>query len=61
MSETPESSTHPTPPQAPPAFTVAPPRPDPLYQLAAWVAIVAGILFIIVTTLSVVCWFVWCR
>jgi hypothetical protein len=61
MTETPEPSTNPTLPPGPPAFGAAPPRPDPVYQLAAWVAIVAGILFIVVTSLSVVCWFVWCR
>ncbi|WP_269745735.1 hypothetical protein [Mycobacterium celatum] len=34
-------------------------RPDRLYQVAAWVAIIAGIVFIAATVLLVAC-MVWC-
>ncbi|MBV9318693.1 MAG: hypothetical protein JO106_02075 [Mycobacterium sp.] len=35
------------------------PRPDRLYQVAAWVAIVAGVVFIVTTILFLVC-AIWC-
>jgi hypothetical protein len=53
MSETPEPST--PPPPAAPAPVIAPPLPAPserLYQVAAWVAIVAGITLIAVVILK---------
>ncbi len=59
MSETPESSVPPVPAPPPPAFAAPPGKHDPLFQAAAWVAIVAGILFIVVTILWFVCRFVW--
>jgi hypothetical protein len=40
-------------------MTETPSRPDLLYQVAAWVAIVAGIVFIAAMVLLVV-WMVWC-
>ncbi|WP_264078129.1 hypothetical protein [Mycobacterium shimoidei] len=39
--------------------TPRPARPDRLYQVAAWVAIVAGLVFIAATVLFIVCMF-WC-
>ena len=55
MSETPEPST--PPPPAAPAPVIAPitPQSERLYQVAAWVAIVAGITLIAVVILK----FVW--
>lgn len=52
MSETPEPST--PPPPAAPAPVIAPPPPpsERLYQVAAWVAIVAGITLIAVVILK---------
>jgi hypothetical protein len=55
MSETPEPST--PPPPAAPAPVIAPvaPHSERLYQVAAWVAIVAGVTLIAVVILK----FVW--
>ena len=53
MSETPEASVPPTPAAAPP------PNLDRLYQVAAWVVILGGIILIVVTILFFVCAF-WC-
>jgi hypothetical protein len=52
MSETPEPST--PPPPAAPAPVIGPPPPpsERLYQVAAWVAIVAGITLIAVVILK---------
>lgn len=62
MSETPGPSTPPPPATIPPPGSTAPaPRPDPLYRTAAWVAIVAGVLFIALTILFIVCMFVCCH
>jgi hypothetical protein len=54
MSETPEPSIPPSPATPPPAATPPPPRPDWLYQVAAWVAIIAGLIFIGLTILWLV-------
>ncbi|WP_163747974.1 hypothetical protein [Mycobacterium noviomagense] len=49
------------------AETPAPPvtqpraKPERLFQIAAWVAIVAGVVFIIATVLLFICAFVCCR
>ncbi|EUA24335.1 hypothetical protein I552_3367 [Mycobacterium xenopi 3993] len=56
MSETPGPSTPPVPVAASPAPQQ---RPERLYQVAAWVAIVAGIVFVVATALLFVCAF-WC-
>jgi hypothetical protein len=54
MSETPDPSSRPTP--AAPAPILAPsPQSERLYQVAAWVAIVAGLTLIAVVILK----FVW--
>ncbi len=48
MTQTPEPSTQPTPAAAaPPAY--APVKPPKVYVAAAWVVIVAGIVFILST------------
>jgi hypothetical protein len=52
MSQIPESSN-------PPAAAPPPQQPDQLYQAVAWVAIIAGLLLIAVSSLSVVCMFGW--
>jgi len=56
MSETPKPSS-PPPPAAPAPVVIAPaaPQSERLYQVAAWVAIVAGITLIAVVILK----FVW--
>ena len=51
MSETPEPSTAPSP--AAPVPVIAPPSPpERLYQVAAWVAIIAGLTLIAVVILK---------
>ncbi|MGH3541133.1 MAG: hypothetical protein ACRDTO_01950 [Mycobacterium sp.] len=55
MSENPPIPPSPAPPPPPPP----PPKPDRLYRAAAWVAIVAGSLVIVLVVLGFVCAF-WC-
>ncbi|MGH3958216.1 hypothetical protein [Mycobacterium sp.] len=55
MSETPEPSVPPAPATPPPAVAAPPSNPGRLYRAAAWVAIVAGILFIAVTIVWFIC------
>jgi hypothetical protein len=54
MSETPDS-TSPPPPAASAPILAPPPQSERLYQVAAWVAIVAGVTLIAVVILK----FVW--
>ncbi|MGB6207708.1 hypothetical protein [Mycobacterium sp.] len=53
MSETPPSSI------PPPPVSPTPAHPERLYQVAAWVAIIAGVLLIAVVALRVA-WFLGC-
>jgi hypothetical protein len=55
MSETPEPSTPPLPAAPAPVIAPAAPHSERLYQVAAWVAIVAGVTLIAVVILK----FVW--
>jgi hypothetical protein len=55
MSETPKPSTPPPPVAPAPVIAPVPPDSERLYQVAAWVAIVAGITLIAVVILK----FVW--
>jgi hypothetical protein len=57
MSETSEPSTQPSPATVPPGAAPPPPTSDWLYQAAAWVAIFAGLIFIALAILWLVCAF----
>lgn len=57
MSETSEPSIQPSPATPPPAATPPPPKSDLLYRAAAWVAIIAGLIFIALATLWLICAF----
>ncbi|HEY1839145.1 MAG TPA: hypothetical protein VGG53_02785 [Mycobacterium sp.] len=57
MSETPQPSTPPYP-AAPVPVTAPTPHSDRLYQVAAWVAIVAGVTLIAVVILKFA-WVLW--
>jgi hypothetical protein len=57
MSETPEPSIQPTPATPLPAAAPAPPAYDWVYRAAAWVAIIAGLVFITLAILWLVCAF----
>jgi hypothetical protein len=52
MSQTPES-------WVPPASAAPPPKPERLYQVAAWVVIVGGIILIVANILFFIC-AIWC-
>lgn len=54
MSETSEPSIHPSPPTPPPAAAAT---SDWLYRAAAWVAIIAGLIFVALAALWSVCAF----
>lgn len=58
MSETPEPFVPPVP-TPPPVGAEPPAQSERLYRVAAWVAIIAGILLIVLTVLASVCMFVW--
>jgi hypothetical protein len=57
MSETSEPSIQPSPATPPPAAAPPPPTSDWLYRAAAWVAIIAGLIFITLAILWLVCAF----
>ena len=57
MSETPEPSIPPSP-GAPPPVVAPAPDSERLYQVAAWVAIIAGITLILVVSLKFA-WVFW--
>jgi hypothetical protein len=58
MSETPQPSIPPSP-VAPPPVAPAPAHSERLYQVAAWVAIIAGVVLIAVVVLRFA-WFLCC-
>jgi hypothetical protein len=57
MSETSEPSIQPSPVRQSPAAAPPPPTSDWLYRVAAWVAIIAGLIFITLASLWLVCAF----
>jgi hypothetical protein len=57
MSETSEPSIQPSPATPPPVAAPSPPTSDWLYRAAAWVAIIAGLIFIALAILWLVCAF----